>query len=188
MTVPSSATASRPCPWGRVHVDSQSVRADATVKNVSRGFYGGKKANGRKGHLIVDSLGLLLGVLVAPASMPDRDAARTMLAGIRDHVPRLGRMGTGGGSRTESAGAHGWCPSRCPRPRSTVRRATRHRSRRRRDGGPHGGCLGRRLLPGRPPHPFWVLLLPGPGRFAGAGLGHRRAGTADRFPQGPQGR
>jgi hypothetical protein len=41
-------------------VDFQSVRADATVKNVSRGFDREKKTNGRKGHVVVDCLGLLL--------------------------------------------------------------------------------------------------------------------------------
>src|SRR5687768_17362172 len=38
-------------------IDSQSVKADATVKNDSRGFDGGKKINGRKRHLIVDCSG-----------------------------------------------------------------------------------------------------------------------------------
>lgn len=78
-------------------VDSQSVRAGATVKNVSRGFDGGKKINGRKRHLIVDCLGLLLDVLVTPASTPDRDAARMMLPVVRDRFPALRRVWADGG-------------------------------------------------------------------------------------------
>lgn len=65
-------------------VDSQSVKADAVVKNDSRGFDGGKKINGRKRHVIVDCLGLLLMVLVTPASTPDRDAAQEMLPTLRE--------------------------------------------------------------------------------------------------------
>ncbi|MFE4977686.1 hypothetical protein ACFRAR_36960 [Kitasatospora sp. NPDC056651] len=41
----------------------------------SRGFDGAKKTNGRKRHVIVDCLGLLLMVLVTPADATDRDAA-----------------------------------------------------------------------------------------------------------------
>jgi transposase len=70
-------------------VDSQSVKADATVKNDSRGFDGGKKINGRKRHLIVDCLGLLLMVLVTPASTTDRDAAGTMLPILRESFRKL---------------------------------------------------------------------------------------------------
>ena len=39
----------------------------------------GKKVNGRKRHVLVDTLGLLLWVLVLPANIQDRDAARQLL-------------------------------------------------------------------------------------------------------------
>jgi hypothetical protein len=42
-------------------VDSQSVKADGVVGSDSRGFDGGKLINGRKRHVVVDTLGLLLG-------------------------------------------------------------------------------------------------------------------------------
>jgi hypothetical protein len=51
------------------------VKADATVTHVSRGFDAGRKINGRKRHLLTDTLGLLLAVRVTPASMTDRDVA-----------------------------------------------------------------------------------------------------------------
>ncbi|MGW7081522.1 hypothetical protein [Streptomyces sp. NPDC054866] len=41
-------------------IDSQSVKAAASAPAVSRVFDGGKKSNGRRRHVITDSLGLLL--------------------------------------------------------------------------------------------------------------------------------
>ena len=45
-------------------IDSQSVRAAATVPKASRGWDNAKKVNGRKRHIAVDTTGLLLEVLV----------------------------------------------------------------------------------------------------------------------------
>jgi hypothetical protein len=77
-------------------VDSQSVQADATVTLASRGYDAGKKINGRKRHLLTDTLELLLAVMVTPASTTDRDAARILLPAARKHLPRLSRMDDGG--------------------------------------------------------------------------------------------
>src|SRR5205814_4578044 len=41
-------------------IDSQSVRAAETVARASRGYDAGKKVNGRKRHIAVDTIGLLL--------------------------------------------------------------------------------------------------------------------------------
>jgi putative transposase len=41
-------------------IDSQSVRAADTVPKATRGWESAKKVNGRKRHIAVDSLGLLL--------------------------------------------------------------------------------------------------------------------------------
>ncbi|WP_051773293.1 IS5/IS1182 family transposase [Saccharothrix sp. NRRL B-16314] len=46
--------------------------------------YGGKKVAGRKRHIVVDTMGLLLAVLVTPASTQDRVAARSLLRRMRD--------------------------------------------------------------------------------------------------------
>ena len=78
-------------------VDSQSVKADATVSHVSRGFDAGKKINGRRRHLLTDTLGLLLAVLVTPASTTDRDAARLLLPEAKKHFRRLARVWADGG-------------------------------------------------------------------------------------------
>lgn len=64
-------------------MDSQTVRAAETVARTQRGFDAGKKLNGRKRHLAVDTNGLLLVVLVTAASVQDRDAARLLLAALR---------------------------------------------------------------------------------------------------------
>jgi transposase len=64
-------------------IDSQSVRAADTVPRHSRGWDAGKKVNGRKRHLAVDTMGLLLVVLVTVASVQDRDAARPLLWRLR---------------------------------------------------------------------------------------------------------
>jgi transposase len=61
-------------------IDSQSVKADAVVGADSRGFDGGKQINGRKRHVVVDTLGLLLGVMVTAADAGDRAAAQVLLA------------------------------------------------------------------------------------------------------------
>ncbi|PSL52463.1 transposase [Saccharothrix carnea] len=64
-------------------MDSQSVRAAATVGRATRGWDGGKKVAGRKRHIVVDTLVLLVAVLVTPASAQDRVAARSLLRRMR---------------------------------------------------------------------------------------------------------
>ncbi|MFI1035929.1 IS5 family transposase [Streptomyces sp. NPDC020951] len=78
-------------------VDSQSVKADATVTHASRGFDAGKRINGRKRRLLTDTLGLLLDVLVTPASTTDRDAARILLPAAKKNFQRLARIWADGG-------------------------------------------------------------------------------------------
>ncbi|PWI11154.1 IS5 family transposase [Streptomyces sp. NWU339] len=78
-------------------VDSQSVKADATVTLASRGFDAGKKINGRKRHLLTDTLGLLPAVLVTPASTTDRDAARLLLPAAKGRFRQLSRVWADGG-------------------------------------------------------------------------------------------
>ncbi|MFJ6687137.1 transposase [Streptomyces werraensis] len=77
-------------------IDSQSVKADATVALTSRSFDTGKQINGRKRHLLTDTLGLL-DVLVTRASTSDRDAARVLLLAARDRFGRLARVWADGG-------------------------------------------------------------------------------------------
>jgi transposase len=72
-------------------IDSQSVRAAATVPKASRGWDNAKKVNGRKRHIAADTLGLLLEVLATPASVQDRDAARPLLFNLKRARRRVRR-------------------------------------------------------------------------------------------------
>ncbi|MFF4185392.1 IS5 family transposase [Streptomyces sp. NPDC001691] len=78
-------------------IDSQSVKADAVVGTDSRGFDGGKLINGRKRHVVVDTLGLLLGVMVTAADTGDRIAAQELLGQVVDVHHRLELVWADGG-------------------------------------------------------------------------------------------
>jgi transposase len=73
-------------------IDSQSVRAAPTVATSTRGYDAGKKVQGRKRHIAVDTLGLLVAVLVTPASTSDRIAARSLLRRLRSSAGRRVRL------------------------------------------------------------------------------------------------
>lgn len=64
-------------------IDSQSVRGADTVPATTRGYDAGKKVNGRKRHIAVDTGGLLLAVVVTIAGIQDRDAAHRLLTQLR---------------------------------------------------------------------------------------------------------
>ncbi len=57
-------------------LDSQSVKTSAVA--AERGFDKGKQVNGRKRHILVDTLGLLLAVVVTAASVSDPAGARLL--------------------------------------------------------------------------------------------------------------
>jgi putative transposase len=69
-------------------IDSQTVKATEIAD--SRGYDGGKKITGRKRHIIVDTLGLLLVVMVTVASADDGTIAPEVLARLTaEHLSRL---------------------------------------------------------------------------------------------------
>jgi len=68
-------------------IDSQSVRT--TEVGGIRGYDAGKKVTGRKRHLAVDTLGLILAVVVHGADVQDQDGARLLLAQMRHGFGRL---------------------------------------------------------------------------------------------------
>jgi transposase len=78
-------------------IDSQSVRAADTVPTASRGWDNGKKVGGRKRHIAVDCLGLLLAVVVTAASVQDRDGAHPLLALLRERFSTVSLAWADGG-------------------------------------------------------------------------------------------
>ncbi len=68
-------------------LDSQSVKTTET--RGIRGYDAGKKVKGRKRHILVDTMGLLLMVLVNAASIQDRDGAKLLLAKAKQCYSRL---------------------------------------------------------------------------------------------------
>ena len=68
-------------------VDSQSV--PTAEGGEARGFDMGKRVAGRKRHIVVDTMGLLLAVVVHSASVQDRDGVKLVTAGLKARFPRL---------------------------------------------------------------------------------------------------
>src|SRR5258706_785048 len=68
-------------------IDSQSVKtADQAGE---RGYDAGKKVLGRKRHVAVDCLGLILAIMITPAAVQDRNAAKSL---IQLSVTKDGRL------------------------------------------------------------------------------------------------
>jgi putative transposase len=80
----SAGRAATPC---AAIIDSQSART--TEAGGPRGYDGGKKINGRKRHILVDTLGLVMGVVVHRANIQDRAGAVLVFNKVRNEFPRM---------------------------------------------------------------------------------------------------
>lgn len=75
-------------------IDAQSNRA--SPQGGECGYDAGKKVKGRKRHIVVDTLGLLLAVTVTAASVQDRDGAAEVVAQACRKAPSIERLYTDG--------------------------------------------------------------------------------------------
>ena len=74
-----------------VVVDSQSVKV-APFIHQHKGFDGNKKVNGRKRHLLVDTLGLIMGARVGAANHHDNPQGRRLLGRFSYRLNRVQRV------------------------------------------------------------------------------------------------
>ena len=84
-------------------LDAQSIKSSEGGE--ARGFDIGKKTTGRKRHLVVDTLGLLLVVMVTSASVQDRRGGRAILELLAARFPSVALVwATGGEARRTRRG------------------------------------------------------------------------------------
>ncbi len=81
-------------------LDSQSVKTTA-IGGSDRGYDAGKKIKGRKRHILVDTMGLLLAIVVTSAEIQDRDGAKLLLTRLNGRCKKLRLIWVDGGYRGE---------------------------------------------------------------------------------------
>ena len=78
-------------------IDAQSVKTSANVAETSQGIDAGKKIKGRKRHVVTDTLGLVLAVLVTAASVHDTTGGKLLLDDLATAHPTVSKVWADGG-------------------------------------------------------------------------------------------
>ncbi|MEW2079585.1 IS5 family transposase, partial [Streptomyces sp. NPDC013433] len=73
-------------------IDAQSVKTSANVAETGQGIDAGKKIKGRKRHVITDTLGLVLAVLVTAASVHDTTGGKLLLDDLAAAHPTVSKV------------------------------------------------------------------------------------------------
>lgn len=87
---------------------AQSIEGADTVPVATRGYDAGKKTAGRKRHIIVDTMGLLLVVMVTSASVQDRNGAVGPIARLFERFPTVRHIWADGGYAGKLVEAARW--------------------------------------------------------------------------------
>ena len=81
-------------------IDAQSVK-NTLVSSQDKGFDAGKKIKGIKRHIIVDTLGLILAVVIQSASVQDRDGAISVIDAVTENWKKIIKIFADSGYRGE---------------------------------------------------------------------------------------
>jgi transposase len=87
-------------------VDSQSIKT-SSVGGEERGYDGGKKIDGRKRHLLVDTEGFVLKAKVHSAKISEQEGIKKLLHQANEKFPRLKHLWLDAGYKGEDKGK-GW--------------------------------------------------------------------------------
>lgn len=78
-------------------IDAQSVKTSCNVRESEQGIDAAKKIKGRKRHIVTDTLGLLLAVVVTAASVSDTAAGKDLLDVVAAEHPAVSKVWVDGG-------------------------------------------------------------------------------------------
>ncbi len=79
-------------------LDSQSVKT-SSVAGEAQGFDAGKKIKGRKRHIVVDTMGFVMAIVVTSAAVQDRDGAKILLNRLDGSAKKMRKIWVDGGYR-----------------------------------------------------------------------------------------
>jgi putative transposase len=71
-------------------MDSQSIKTSSMT--TEKGYDGNKKINGRKRHIITDTLDFLMTIVIRDANINDREGEKLLLKNVKYKYPRLEKI------------------------------------------------------------------------------------------------